>query len=216
MIRVKICGIRNVEEASMAVHAGADAIGLIVGALYKTEDELNIPAALGILKAVPPYITTVLVTHLTSANDILGIYHKVPTSAIQLQNNVTLHDIAIIRKNLPYTKLIKSVHVEDMSAIETAQSLAPYVDALLVDSRTKDRIGGTGIVHDWNISCRIVPSVNKPVVLAGGLNPGNVLEAINRVKPFGVDVNSGVELPDGRKDPEKIESFIRLSKNICN
>jgi phosphoribosylanthranilate isomerase len=111
-------------------------------------------------------------------------------------------------------KLIKAIPVENVSAIETAECLAPYVDALLVDSRTKDRIGGTGMTHDWGISSKIVLRVNKPVILAGGLNTSNVLEAIRRVRPFGVDVNSGVEFEDGRKDPEKISGFVRLSKGV--
>jgi phosphoribosylanthranilate isomerase len=215
MIRVKICGNRTIEEAFMAVRAGADAVGLIVGARYKTEDELDTYTAGEILTALPPYISTVLVTHLISAGEVIEIYQRVPTSVIQLQNDIMPREITKIKIHLPHVKLIKSIHVKNITAIETAKSFTPYVDALLLDSRTGDRIGGTGITHDWDISSKIVLQINKPVILAGGLNPGNVLEAIRHVRPFGVDVNSGVEFADGKKDPKKINDFVRLCKNIC-
>ena len=214
MIRVKICGNRTIEEAFMAVRAGADAVGLIVGTRYKTEDELDAHTASEILTALPPYISAVLVTHLISADEVMEIHQRVPTAVIQLQNDIILREITKIKKRLPHVKLIKAIHVENMSAIEIAKSFASYVDALLVDSRTEDRIGGTGMTHDWGISSKIVLQINKPVILAGGLNPSNALEAIRQVRPFGVDVNSGVEFEDGKKDPKKINDFVRLCKNI--
>jgi phosphoribosylanthranilate isomerase len=212
MVRVKICGNRNVEEALMAIHAGADAVGLIVGARYKTEDEIDTHIAGEILTAIPPYISSVLVTHSVSADDVLKIHQKVPTTTIQLQDNIAPHEITLIKKHLPNVKIIKSIHVTDITALENSQFLAPYVDALLLDSRTKDRIGGTGIVHNWNISRQIVSSVGQPVILAGGLRVDNVIEAIKLVKPFGVDVNSGLEFSDGSKDPQKVRDFICLCK----
>lgn len=216
MIRVKICGNRTIEEALMAFRAGADAVGLIVGTRYKTEDELDTHTASEILTALPPYISTTLVTHLISADEVMEIHRRVPTSVIQLQDEITPREITKLKNLLPHVKLIKAIHIENMTTIETAKSFAPYVDALLADSRTKDRIGGTGITHDWGISSKIVSQINKPLILAGGLNTSNVLDAIRQVRPFGVDVNSGVEFADGKKDPKKINDFVRLCKNVRN
>ena len=215
MVRVKICGNRSIEEVLMAVHAGADAIGLIVGARHHTEDNLVADIASEILRDIPPFISTVLVTHFLFAEEIMDVYRKVPTHIIQLHDDIALNEIKAIRRYLPYVRIIKSVHVVNETAIETSRFLAPFVDAILLDSRTEDRIGGTGLVHDWSISRNIVSLINKPVILAGGLNPRNIVEAIKRVRPFGVDVNSGVEFLDGRKDPQKINDFVWLSKKCA-
>jgi phosphoribosylanthranilate isomerase len=102
--------------------------------------------------------------------------------------------------------------VVDETAIAHAVEAAQHADAILLDSRTATRIGGTGKTHDWTISARIVQAVQKPVILAGGLKPENVARAIEAVQPFAVDVNSGVEFPDGRKSPERLEDFISLAK----
>jgi phosphoribosylanthranilate isomerase len=212
MVRVKICGNRSIEEVLMAVRAGADAIGLIVGTRHLTEDNLDANIASEILRDVPPFISPVLVTHFLFAEEIMDVYQKVTTPIIQLHDDIMPDEIKTIRTYLPCVRLIKSVHVVDKSAIETSKSLAPFVDAILLDSRTKDRIGGTGLVHDWSISSNIVSLIDKPVILAGGLNPRNIVQAIKHVRPFGVDVNSGVEFPDGRKNPQKINDFVRLSK----
>lgn len=213
MLRVKICGNRTIEEVWMAVNAGADAVGLIVGIRYKTEDALDTYTASEILKLVPPYISTVLVTHVTSADEVINIYEKVPTTTIQLHGEILPDEITKVRNYLPNVKLIKAIYIVDTTSIKSAKSFARFVDAIILDSRTKDRIGGTGLTHDWDISRKIVSSIDKPVVLAGGLNVDNVIEAIQYVKPFGVDVNSGVEFPNGKKDPKKVNGFVRLCKN---
>lgn len=85
------------------------------------------------------------------------------------------------------------------------------MEAIIVDSRTRDRIGGTGMTHDWSISSEIRKNLRKPLILAGGLKPENLGEAILKVRPFGVDVNSGVEDREGRKDMEKVRDFVRIA-----
>ena len=212
MLKVKICGNRSLEEILMAARSGADAIGLIVGARHHTEDDLDSDTAAKLLQATPIFTSSVLVTHCLSAEEILNIYKQVPTTTIQLHDDIAIDQVNIIRQRLPGVPLIKAIHVEDETALEEARVFAHFADALLLDSRTEDRIGGTGHVHDWSISSRIVSSVEKPVMLAGGLTPQNVVEAIKQVKPYGVDVNSGVEFSDGRKNPDKIKDFIRLAK----
>ncbi len=212
MVRVKICGIKSIDEAWMAVNAGANAFGLIVGATHKTEDCLRPEAAHHILKEAPPYISSVMVTHLTTAKEILAIYKKVPACDIQLQGNITLDEITKLRMNLKHVKFIKAIHVMKNGAVEAGKYFAPHVDALLLDSKTRYRIGGTGKVHDWNISRDIVVSIDKPVILAGGLTPENVVEAIIKVGPFGVDVNTGVKSPDGSKNSQLIKDFVTRAR----
>lgn len=212
-MRVKICGNRSVQEIQLAAQAGADAIGLIVGARHNTEDNLDLDTAADLLTATPVFVNTVLVTHRIFADEILDIYEKVPASTIQLHDDISEDQIALLRKRLHDVPLIKAVHVVDDTAIELVEVFSPLVDALLLDSRTVDRIGGTGIVHDWSISARLVSATKKPVILAGGLTPDNVAQAIKQVKPYAVDVNSGVEFSDGSKAPEKVLAFVQVAKD---
>ena len=182
MVRVKICGIKSIDEVWMAVNAGANAFGLIVGATHKTEDVLKPEDANHILKKAPPYISSVLVTHLTTAKEILTIYMKVPACDIQLQDNISIDEIDRLRRDLKHVKLIKAIHVVNKDALETAKYFAPNVDALLLDSKTRFRIGGTGKVHDWNISRDIVESIEIPVILAGPV-VANATPARARIPP---------------------------------
>jgi len=214
MVRVKICGNRSSEDLRLAVEAGADAVGFIVGIRYWTEDSLEPSMAQDYVKRTPPFVNTVLVTHLVQANEILTLHATVGASIIQLHDEVDSREIQIIRKKHPTIPLIKAIPVINEAAIELARAYAPYVDALLLDSRTADRIGGTGVIHDWSISRRIVAAVSKPVILAGGLTPSNVQEAITTVQPYGVDVNSGVENAEGNKESTKLREFIRLAKAL--
>ena len=207
--KIKICGIRSIDDLSLSLQCGANAIGLIVGAKYVTEDNLSIEKATEIWKKIPPFVSSVLVSHGLCADEILSIHNKVSTTTIQLQNNISKDNILIIRKSLPYIKLIKAIHVTGEESIKEAISYKDIVDAILLDTKTSNRIGGTGITHDWNISKKIVSILNKPVILAGGLNPTNITDAVTTVKPFAVDVNSGIEDFNGNKSPELTSVFIR-------
>lgn len=215
MIRVKICGNKNIDEVISASSLGADAVGLIVGVSHFSEDAIDPNIAGKILNKIPVFVTAVLVTHMKTSEEILRIYEEVSTPVIQLQDNISLSEVEKIRKALPLVKLIKAVHVIDDSSVNIAIKLAHFFDAILLDSIEvkEDRIGGTGKVHDWNISKRIVSLIKKPVILAGGLTPDNVVDAISYVKPYGVDVNSGVDNIDGEKSPEAVKSFINRSKS---
>jgi phosphoribosylanthranilate isomerase len=191
---------------------GADAVGLIVGARHRTEDELSFEAAAGLLQAVPVFVQAVLVTHLITADEILKAHLQVPTPTIQLHDEIPQVEIRRLREQLPRVRLIKAISVTGPSAIEEALAFEDLVDALLLDSRTEDRIGGTGKTHDWTISRTIVVESSKPVILAGGLNPENVGQAIEVVRPYAVDVNSGVDLVNGDKDPDKVGEFVRRAR----
>lgn len=158
MVRVKICGNRSREDLMLAVEAGADAIGFLVGIRHLTEDSLVPTIAKHLVSQTPPFVNTVMVTHLVHANEILDLHDTLLTSTIQLHDELDPQEIETIRTARPHLTLIKTIHVVDDTAIEAAEIFAPYVDALLLDSRTAERIGGTGLSHDWNISQRIVAS----------------------------------------------------------
>ena len=215
-VRVKVCGNRSLQDVNKVVQAGVDAVGLIVGTKYFSEDEVSVPKAVELAETVPPFVSTVLVTHLQTSRDILDIYHKIRFSEIQLHNDVEPHEIARIRESAPHARIIQAVHVADWNALNLARSYEPYSDGILLDSRTVNRIGGTGQVHDWSISREIVRLIKKPVILAGGLNEENVLRAIQFVRPFGVDVNSGVDASCGDKDEAKVRNFILKSLNAVS
>ncbi len=214
MFRVKICGNRSYEDVRIAVEAGADAVGFIVGARYFTEDSLNPSVAKDYVKDTPLFMNTVLVTHATMASEILAFYETVRTSTIQLHDEVDPREIQIIRKEYPTVSLIKAISIVNEGALELAKAYAPFVDALLLDSRTDTMIGGTGVTHDWSISRRIVAAVSKPVILAGGLTPTNIENAIRTVRPYGVDVNSGVEDTEGNKEATKVRQFIKSARTL--
>ena len=125
---------------------------------------------------------------------------------------IKLEEIGKLRKSLPKVKLTKAIHVEDESAVELAKKFEKYVDYLLLDTKAKGKLGGTGVVHNWDISRKIVKSVKCKVFLAGGLNPTNVHLAVEKVQPFAVDTNSGVKAKDRKKDETKLAKFIERAK----
>ena len=213
MLRVKVCGNRSKRDLEISLTMGADAVGLIVGIRHRSEDAIQPALAAELLRLVPVFVTSVLVTHLITASEILGIHDEVRTQAIQLHDDIPADEIIALRKRLPRVALIKAIGVVDESSIKAAHDIEPLVDALLLDSRTRDRIGGTGQVHDWSISRRIVDTARVPVILAGGLTPENVHSAIEAVRPYGVDANSGLELPDGNKDPARVRDFVIRAKS---
>lgn len=210
---VKFCGINKLEYAKMAIELGADYLGFLVGITHLAEDKLTNEEAKSIIGKVDFHNSVpVAVTHLQDAKAIIKTMRGIGVCAVQIHDSISIDGIKSIRDAFPDGYIIKAVHVQQREqSICRAQMFEEYVDALLLDSRTADRLGGTGQIHDWNISRDIVLSVKKPVFLAGGLTPDNVIEAINKVKPYGVDVNSGVEV-NGEKSLDKMTKFIRLAK----
>jgi phosphoribosylanthranilate isomerase len=211
-MRVKICGNRTAEDVAIAVEAGADALGFIVGVRYRSEDAIAAETAARLVELVPVYVHSVLVTHLQTASEVVATQGVVKASVIQFADALAETELAAIRRALPRVPLIQAVHVTGPDAMDDAERLAPHYDALLLDSRTADRVGGTGRVHDWSISRRIVEAARRPVILAGGLRPDNVAAAIEAVRPYGVDVNSGVDLASGDKDAVKVREFVRAAR----
>jgi len=204
---IKVCGIRNANEALGAIEAGSNTIGLLLGVPEYVEDKITPEIAKQIVASVPEGVRTVMVTHLLDVNEIVEIAEYTGVTAIQVHNDLSTSDMEQLRLKVPELEIIKAIHVLDHSAVDQAKMYEPYSDMILLDTKVKNRIGGTGQTHDWNISKEIVNELNIPVILAGGLNPENVESAINKVNPYGIDANSGLEHEDGSKDIKKIRLF---------
>lgn len=207
---VKACGIQTHNEAEMAIDAGVDYLGFLIGLTHKAEDKTTAGTTAEIIKNLPGHVTPVMVTHLLDPEEIFVLAEKAGVRAIQIHDDLPCEGIRHLRSKLPDITLIKAVHVQSSEAIEKAHqySQMPELDIILLDSRTPDRLGGTGLTHDWDISREIVQKSKKPVWLAGGLTPDNVQEAVRKVLPAGVDANSGLEGPDGIKSEEKLKAFV--------
>ena len=203
-MRVKICGITSFAEAQMAISCGADALGFLVGLSYPADDEVDISTAKKIIASLPPFVSSVFVTHKNDLAWVVDTCRRLGSTIIQLHGEFASEEIPSLRSQVPHARIIKAVHVVDSSAIEVAARVAPLVDGVLLDTKTKDRIGGTGVTHDWSISAKIAREISTSVILAGGLNPANVAQAIAKVAPFAVDVNSGVESDDERSGKDQI------------
>lgn len=214
-IKIKICCISSESEAKLAVATGADALGL-VGPMPSGPGVIGNDQIAEINLIAHPPVETFLLTSETSAAGVIQHHRKVNTSTIQMVDSLTEGSYHQIKSALPGVKLVQVVHVVGESTIETAIALAPKVDALLLDSGNPNllvkELGGTGRTHNWALSHRIVKAVGVPVYLAGGLQPSNVKEAIRKVRPFGVDVCSGVRT-DGQLDQEKLSAFVKAVRS---
>ncbi len=207
--RVKICCIASAHEARLAIGAGAAAVGL-VSAMPSGPGPISEPLIAEIAATVPPGVATFLLTAHQAVRDIIDQQRRLRTSTIQIVDDLTDGEYAELRDALPGVKLVQVIHVGGEASIAAAESVAPHVDAILLDSGNQrlavKELGGTGRRHDWAISRRIREAVNVPIYLAGGLRADNVREAICAVGPWGVDVCSGVRT-DGRLDAEKLAAF---------
>ena len=204
MTRVKICGITRATDLSAAVEAGSDAIGLISGVDVDTHRELDPANAADLAAAAPPFVTTTLVTMPSSPAAAVDIARTVAPDALQLHADFDADEIGYVRAETD-TQVILAVGHDDHGR---ARALDDAVDALLVDSTSEAGGGGTGTTHDWEATSRLARELTSPVVLAGGLTPENVAEAVKTAEPFGVDVASGVELESGMKDHNAVARFV--------
>jgi phosphoribosylanthranilate isomerase len=216
MVRVKICGIKRKEDALAAIRYGADAIGLLVGKKYPSDDFIDETTAKNIVESLPPLCSSVLVTHLTDTKTVIELAVFTRVTTIQLHGDSSPADAQKIKTALPYVKLYKAVHIIDESSIDHAKQFLDSVDAILADTvnTATGQVGGTGLTHDWSVSKNLVAAFNKPVILSGGLTPDNVVNAIETVMPYGVDVNSGTQGADGYKDTTKLRLFIERAKSF--
>jgi len=208
-IRVKICCIQNEREAADATAHGASAVGL-VGAMPSGPGPITDDAIKRIARTVPPTVETFLLTSEQTPQGIIEHHRRTGTNTIQIVDELHGGEYASIREALPNIKLVQVIHVVGEESIDEACELAEHVDAILLDSGNPKlavkELGGTGRLHDWRLSRRIVETCGKPVFLAGGLNAENVARAIDMVQPFGLDLCSGVRT-NGKLDLTKLETF---------
>ena len=211
MTLVKICGITDIETARAVASLGADMLGFHVD-LHHSRNPLTRDMVAKIVSELPLTCSAVLVTSATDPEKIAQLVKDTGVTAVQLHGD--MEEMGKLKSELPHIKLYKVVNVFDESAVDEAKSYEGIADALVLDSAIKEtgQRGGTGKTHDWNISRKIVESTSLPVILAGGLNPENVAEAIRKVRPYAVDVNSGVSNPDGTKNLENVRLFVGEAK----
>lgn len=207
--RVKICCISSVEEARLAIQYGASALGL-VSAMPSGPGVIEEDAIAKIADTIPPSIGSFLLTSQQDVEVIIAQQRRCRVNTLQLVDSMPMGSYQRLREALPGIALVQVIHVRGLESLEEARAIAPQVQALLLDSGNPTlavkELGGTGRVHDWDISRAIREAVNVPVFLAGGLKPENVQEAIKRVGPFGLDLCSGVRT-DGKLDEGKLAQF---------
>jgi phosphoribosylanthranilate isomerase len=209
--RVKVCCISSVDEAQLAIELGADALGL-VGAMPSGPGVVADELASLVTRSVPPPVATFMLTSETTTDGILAHHSRVLANTIQLVDAVPVSTYSQLRQVLPTVKLVQVIHViDERSVSEALAAVANGADALLLDSGnpnlTVKELGGTGRVHNWQISRTIVAQSPVPVFLAGGLNSTNVRAAVEQVQPFGLDICSGVRT-NGQLDADKLRTFM--------
>jgi phosphoribosylanthranilate isomerase len=203
MVRVKICGITSVEDALQAVQAGADALGFVF--YERSPRNLDPLMAANIISELPPFVQAVGLFVNADAGFVNDTADRCRLDLVQLHGDEQPDYCEQIRR-----RVIKAFRVRD------ASSLAPVRDyrvaGILLDAYSPAAFGGTGLSFNWELAG--IAREFGPVILAGGLAPDNVREAVERVAPYAVDVSSGVELSPGKKDPEKVREFIKRAKGI--
>lgn len=210
-IKIKICGITSVADAKIISNFDVHAIGL--NFIKRSKRKIDLKTAKDITKELPVFIGTVLVLENESIKDVLELCNSLSTNNIQLHGNESPEYCKELKFKKRDIKIIKALKAEE----ETLKVLKEYekvCDFILLDSaNSKNQMGGTGKIADWKIAKKIVEKSKLPIILAGGLNPGNIEDAIKEVKPFAIDVNSGVESKPGKKDEKLIEElFNKLIK----
>ena len=207
-VRVKVDGLTRDKDVKMVVDAGVDAVGFITG-FPESPRNLSSDRVKEFLMSIPPFISTVVAVKVEDVKSLIeSLDDRLPTS-LQLYSS---SDHKILVKGV---SLIKVVHAIPVTAFNIAVESSKRFDAILIDSSIKGKSGGTGVVHDWDLSLKIRDSVYPtPLILAGGLNPENVADAVMKVKPYGVDVSSGVEKAPGVKDSSRVIEFVRRAKSV--
>lgn len=199
-LQIKICGIRDPEQGQAIARLGATALGFIcvpASPRYVTPEQIQ-----SVIALLPPGIDCVGVFADAKPEAIAQVLDKAALTSLQLHGQETPEDCAHLRQRYPELNLIKALRVRSPETLHLAQSYCSVVDALLLDAYHPQQLGGTGHAFDWQLLTDFEPSL--PWYLAGGLKPDNVIEALSRVRPSGLDLSSGVERSPGDKDLEKV------------
>lgn len=217
---IQIYAFTDPKEAAAAVEMGVDNIGFIAGKYGEVFAELTFDESREIARAIPAQGTSTAITMSVDVDEILRMAEHVEPDIVHISSEVeqvNLEAMRIIRERLsPDILLMKAISVEDASSVEVAKKYAEVSDLLLLDTSAKGfpGVGATGFTHDWNVSKRIVEEVEVPVILAGGLSAANVAEAMEVVRPWGVDSNTSTNIEGSRvlKDLNRIEEFVKAVK----
>ncbi len=202
MVRVKICGITNIDDALAAVDYGADALGFV---FFKGSPRFISPEkAASIIKVLPPFIHAVGVFVDESPAEIGKLISATGVNLVQLHGEEPPESC-----RMPW-RVIKAIRVKSLDSLAPLVQFKKYVSAFLLDAYSPDKLGGTGMLFNWDIA--VEAKRFGRIILAGGLTPDNVIEAVKYVRPYGVDVSSGVELAKGKKDLGKMKLFIERAK----
>jgi phosphoribosylanthranilate isomerase len=214
-VRIKICCISSVEEARTAVRHGASALGL-VSAMPSGPGVIADDLITEISSEIPPGVASFLLTSLTDVEAVVRQQRRCRVNTLQLCDALEDSAYAYLRRHLPGVGIVQVIHVRGPESVTEAMEVAPKVDAILLDSGNPGaavkELGGTGRRHDWSVSRRIRDLVGRPVYLAGGLNSGNITEALETVQPFGVDLCTGVRT-NGRLDETKLGAFFEAVRS---
>lgn len=209
--RVKICGITSIEDALNVCDAGADAIGLVF--YDKSPRNISIEKAAEICKSLPPFVTSVGLFLDASKQFVDSVLASVPLDLLQFHGSETPEFCASFKR--PYIKAVGMKDIQDENSfaavIDDHARLFTHAKGFLVDSHAAGKAGGTGETFDW----RLIPvSINRPIILAGGLNPENIADALRLVSVYGIDLSSGVESQPGIKDKQKIMKLMNEVKRV--
>lgn len=220
MTRIKVCGLMNPEDIRLCVSAGVHALGFVVEYPHEVPWNLDRKTAGELMSCVPPFISRVIVVG-DDPREVMCLTELLRPNGVQLHGNEPLavtadlagaikkHGVQVI-KALRFSVETGRCFSTDQDPVDAARQIEDTgVDAIVLDSVSETRAGGTGQCIDWGTACKIREVLNIPVILAGGLHSGNVGRAIASVNPYGVDVIGGVEHPVGRKDPGKLLAFTR-------
>lgn len=205
MVRSKICGVTSEADLRAVAESGADAVGIITDVSVDTPREVPPERAAELVAAAPPFLSTVLVSMPETPTRAVELAGAVAPDAIQLHGTFDDEDVRHVRREAR-ANVITAVDAADPDRVRSYDGVA---DAILLDSTTEGGAGGTGETHDWEAARALVDDCTTPVVLAGGLTPENVADAVRTVDPYAVDVSSGVERAGGEKDHDAVASFVR-------
>ena len=213
---IQIAGIIDQAEADMLMASGVGFLGFPLRLPVNKED-LGEKDAARIIRTIKFPHYAVLITYLEKAKDVIDFCNDLGAGIVQLHGHVKAQELQKIKTSAPEIKIVKSLIVfrdNQDQLLSDVNQYSEFVDAFIMDTYdpTTGASGATGKTHDWNISKLLVERSTKPVILAGGLTPENVREAIVTVRPAGVDAHTGMEGPDGRKDPVKVRRFVEEAK----
>ena len=213
---IQVAGVIDAPEADMLIREGVKFLGFPLRLTVNKEDLTEAEAA-ALVRSFPPGVRGVLITYLDKADDVLDFCRDLGVRTVQLHGTIATSELAEIKRRDPSLEVFKSLVIRAGNEDDLRRLVAetsPYVDAYITDTfnPATGQEGATGLTHDWSISRRLVELSPRPVILAGGLHPGNVADAIRAVRPAGVDSHTGLESPDGRKDPDKVRRFVQNAR----